>query len=264
MTQTIQKIKFEKPIKQKKKLISIIIPIYNEEKTIARVLKRIPNHHPIEILIIDDGSTDNSINKIDRVQEKNIKIISHAKNKGYGSSILTGFEHASGDILVTIDSDGQHRPQEIHRLVEPIINDEADLVVGSRYLGECQYQVPLHTKAGEFMIKVILKILFGQPVGNNQSGFRAFRRKDITNFNNLIYTNFGLCTEILFKAALSGLRIKEVQVTIKKREHGTSRVKLYRIALSIFSCLFIYTLKRFKALRFVPNSIINALKRSNL
>ncbi|MFO7796137.1 MAG: glycosyltransferase family 2 protein, partial [Promethearchaeia archaeon] len=185
-------------------LISIIIPLYNEEKTITQVINSIPNHRHYEIIIVDDGSTDKSLEKIQELSNDNnyINIISHKENKGYGSSILTGFKHSTGDIIVTLDSDGQHDPGQIPLLIKPILDDEADIVIGSRYLGKSNYKIPLHTQIGEAFVEKILKYLFHREVENNQSGFRAFRKECIDTFDEYLYTDFGLCTEILFKASM--------------------------------------------------------------
>ena len=182
-------------------LISIVIPLYNEENSIKTVIKRIPNHFNYEIIIVDDGSTDNSIKRINEIKTKKIKLIRHKENRGYGAAILTGIKKARGDIIVTLDSDGQHNPEEIDVLIKPIINNKADIVVGSRYLGHSNYRIPLHTRVGEFVIKKCLWYLYHQTVGNNQSGFRVFSRKSLELFDNMLFSKFGLCTEILFKAA---------------------------------------------------------------
>ena len=235
-------------------LISVIIPIYNEEHSIQEVIKRIPNHRRYEIILVDDGSTDNSLRKAQEVK-RDIKIISHEKNKGYGAAILTGIKNATGDILVTIDSDGQHYPEEIPHLIKPIINHQADIVVGSRYLGECHYKVPLHTRVGEYFIEIVLWSLFHQRIGNNQSGFKAFSKKSLKIFKDLAFTKFGLCTEMLFKAAYKNFKIIEIPITLNPRYHGKSRVQLMKLMKSIFSCIFIYGLKKMKIKRVIPKSM---------
>ena len=87
-------------------LVSIIIPLYNEESSIKNVIKRIPNNFNHEIIIIDDGSTDNSLRKIKEIENSEIKIIRHKENRGYGAAIMSGIRYAQGDIIVTMDSDG--------------------------------------------------------------------------------------------------------------------------------------------------------------
>ncbi|KKL70165.1 hypothetical protein LCGC14_2107630, partial [marine sediment metagenome] len=95
-------------LKQKKRLISIVIPLYNEENTILDLIERIPNHHQYEIILVDDGSTDTSLERIKEIENRDIRIIQHERNQGYGAALLSGFKHSTGDIIVTMDSDGQH------------------------------------------------------------------------------------------------------------------------------------------------------------
>ena len=139
----------------KNRFVSIVIPLYNEEHSIQEVIKRIPNHRRYEIVLVDDGSTDNSVERALEVN-RDIKVYKHETNKGYGAALLTGIKHATGDIIVTMDSDGQHDPKEIERLIKPIINHQADIVIRSRYLGKCNYKVPFHTYLGEFFIEMLI------------------------------------------------------------------------------------------------------------
>ncbi|MHA1479610.1 MAG: glycosyltransferase family 2 protein, partial [Promethearchaeota archaeon] len=147
-------------------LISVIIPVYNEENSIKNVIERIPNHRNYEIILIDDGSIDRSVLKIKEIENDNIILLQHQKNLGYGAALITGFKSATGNIIITLDSDGQHKPEEIEKMLKPILQDKADLVIGSRYLGECDYKVPLYTRIGEYCVKICILMLFRQRVGN--------------------------------------------------------------------------------------------------
>jgi glycosyltransferase involved in cell wall biosynthesis len=231
--------------KEKRFLTSVIIPVFNEEKTISNVIERIPNHHQYEIIIVDDGSTDNSVKKIIEIPNRDIKIIKHEQNQGYGAAILTGVNNATGDIIVTLDSDGQHNPEEIPHLLKPIISNRADVVIGSRYKGKCQYKMPLYTRVGEYFVHVFLKLLFLQTVYDNQCGFRAFRKELKSLLRNMRYTDMGFSTELLFKTAFYEYRIVEIPVSVNARKFGSSYVNLIRIVKSIFSCIIYYTLRKF-------------------
>jgi len=123
--------------------ISIILPMYNEENTIKTVLEDLPNNHTIEIIVVDDHSTDSSLKEIEKVKlEQKIKVISHKRNRGYGGAIISGISQAKGNIIVTMDSDGQHDPDDIINLVKPILDGKADYTIGSRYKGAYYYQIP--------------------------------------------------------------------------------------------------------------------------
>ncbi len=244
-------------------LISVVIPLYNEENSIKNVLRRIPNHYRSEIVVVDDGSTDNSVKYVKEVSHeiKNpIKLIEHKNNQGYGAALLTGFKHTTGDVIVTMDSDGQHEPEEIPNLISPIINNKADIIVGSRYLGKCDYKVPLSTRIGEFCINKCLWLLFRQEIGNNQSGFRAFSRKSLKIFQDVKQTNFGLCTESLFKAAHSNLKIAEIPINLYQRKYGSSKVQLLNLFKSILSSILVYSLKRFDIIKFLSRRLLSNIK----
>lgn len=221
-------------------LISIIIPIYNEENTIKDIINRIPNHFQNEIIIVNDGSTDNSVQKINEIKNKNIRLLSHNRNQGYGAAILTGIKHANGDIIVTMDSDGQHCPEEIPNFIEILLNNSADIVIGSRYLGTCHFKIPFHIRLAEIVIKLFLWIMFGQVIHNNQNGFKAFKRKTIKIFDELLYFGMGFTTEILFCSAFHGFKIKEIPITANCRIHGSSRVKKIKTMKSILSLMLYY------------------------
>jgi glycosyltransferase involved in cell wall biosynthesis len=232
------------------KLISVVIPLFNEENSIYGVLKRIPNHLNYEIIIVDDGSTDNSIQKVKKVKDLDLRILKHTTNRGYGAAIMTGLKNAKGDIIVTLDSDGQHNPYDIPKVIQPILQEKADIVIGSRYLGKCLYRVPLHTRTGELFIKFILKILFGLKIGNNQSGFRAFSRRSLCYFDKMKYEEMGFTTEVLFKSGMHKLKIIEVPIEVAPRQYGFSYVNILKVAKSIFGCIISYFLKSFsKTLR---------------
>jgi len=231
-------------LKSERPLISVVIPVYNEENSIKNVIDRIPNHQRYEIILVDDGSTDKSFEKVKVIKNRYIKVVKHKSNKGYGAAILTGIKYATGDIIVTMDSDGQHNPEEIQKLIKPIINKQADIVIGSRYLGKCNYRVPTYVKIGENIISLFLWILFRQKVKNNQSGFKAFSKKSVKIFNKMIYNKFGLCTETIYKAAYYNFILLEIPVSINIRKYGTSYINLVKLFIAISTCILIYGVRK--------------------
>ena len=143
-------------------------------------------------------------------------VINHEKNLGYGAAIRSLFLKAKdldGDVLVTFDADGQHRIDDIKNVIKPIVNQEADLVIGSRFLDESEKEVPQYRKVG---IKVITKITnasIKKQLTDSQSGFRAYSRKIISELNPS-ETGMGVSTEILIKASSKNFRIVEVPIKI--------------------------------------------------
>ena len=228
-------------------LLSIILPMYNEEKTIRAVLESLPNYELIEIIVIDDHSTDNSIKEIGKINsQERINILHHKENKGYGGAITTGMRHAKGKVVVCMDSDGQHSADDLYDLIKPIIEGESDLVIGSRYLGTYNYRLPLLRQFGEILAEKIIRILFSLKIKNNQNGFRAYNRKVLKVLKRARYLDYTYCTEQILKASIHGYKIKEYPVKVYGRQHGASKMTIIRLALNIFSCLLLYYFKKIK------------------
>jgi len=192
--------------------IIIGIPAFNEEKNIASIITKLMNITDT-IIVCNDGSSDLT----SEIAEKMGAVtINHKKNLGYGGAIRSIFLKAKeldGDILVTFDADGQHRIEDIEKVIKPIINQEADLVIGSRFLDASEKEVPQYRKVG---IKVITKITnasIKEQLTDSQSGFRAYSRK-IVNELNPSELGMGISTEILIKASSKNFKITEVPIKI--------------------------------------------------
>jgi len=226
-------------------LLTVILPMYNEEHTIRKVLRNLPSGNSIQIIVVDDHSTDNSLQEIEMVNENNeIEVIHHKINKGYGASILSGIERARGRVIVTMDSDGQHSPYDILTMIKPIFDNEADYTIGSRYLGSYFYKLPVSTRLGEVLIEKLIQIFFGKKIMNNQNGFRAFNRRIIPIFKEVKYEGYAFCTEQIIKATLKGFRIKECPIKVYDRKFGASNIILTKLAVNLFSCILQYYLMR--------------------
>ena len=192
--------------------IIVGIPAFNEEKNIASIITKLSSIADT-ILVCNDGSTDLTSSIAEKI---GAVVINHEKNLGYGAAIRSLFLKAKdldGDILVTFDADGQHRIDDIKNVIKPIANEEADLVIGSRFLDESEKEVPQYRKVG---IKVITKITnasIKKQLTDSQSGFRAYSRKIISELNPS-ETGMGVSTEILIKASSKDFRIAEVPIKI--------------------------------------------------
>lgn len=224
--------------------LSIVIPVYNEEKSISKVLGSVPRNEHIEIIVVDDHSSDNSLTEIENVSDlPNLKIIRHLVNKGYGRALLTGIKNATADIIITMDSDGQHRAEDLFNLVSPIIHDKADITIGSRYVGSYNYRLPNSTRIGEAAIEKFILIFFRQKIMNNQGGFRAFHKKTCKIFDDIRFEDYAFTLELLLKAALSEFRIQEVPIHLYDREHGSSKIIITKLILNLLLCIVYYTIQ---------------------
>lgn len=165
--------------------LAILIPAYNEEKTLAKVLKSIPRHFPkisrMEIIVVSDGSTDKTAAIAQKMQ---VTLISHFVNRGLGGALGTGFEYVrknNFDCLLTFDADGQHNPKDIWPVLKPIVQKKADVVVGSR-LKSASWRtagMPWYRIVGIWGLNLITLAFYWIWTTDSQSGLRAFSRKAI-------------------------------------------------------------------------------------
>lgn len=192
--------------------IVIGVPAFNEEKNIASLILKLKKISD-KIIVCDDGSSDLT----GPVAEKmGAIVISHPRNLGYGAAIRSLFEKVSDmnvDALVTFDADGQHRVEDIYSVLQPLIKNEADIVIGSRFLGSNGSNVPGYRKAGIKTITTLANISTEDKLTDSQSGFRAYSKKVL---KEIIPSDqgMGVSTEILIKASRKGFKIKEVPITI--------------------------------------------------
>ncbi|MFC1898785.1 glycosyltransferase family 2 protein [Chloroflexota bacterium] len=189
-----------------------IVPCYNTESHIAEVVaKCLP--HVDQVIVVDDGSTDDTA---EVAKKAGAKVISHDRNMGYGVAINACFEAAkanAADILVILDGDGQHNPDEIPSLLEPILGGETDLVIGSRFLSN-NHNMPSYRNFGIRVITWLWNVFSKIKVSDSQSGFRTYNK---TLFKNLTLSENGMSIsiEILEKARRKGLTITEVPISCR-------------------------------------------------
>jgi len=209
--------------------VTIGIPAYNEEKNIASIivnLKKVAQ----KIIVCNDGSTDLT----GEIAEKlGAVVINHPKNLGYGSGIRSIFQKAKeigSEILVTFDADGQHRVQDIKNVIEPILKNKADIVIGSRFLDNNNVSTPEYRKIGIKLITKVTNSTLKEKITDSQSGFRAYN-KDVLAKLEPADIGMGISTEILIKASSRGFKIAEVPIKIQYEgdtsthnpvSHGTS------------------------------------------
>ena len=192
--------------------ITVGIPAYNEEKNIAKIivqLKKVAD----QILVCDDGSTD-STSEI--AESLGAIVIKHPKNLGYGSAIRSIFlksREINAEILVTIDADGQHKIEDVKKVTKPIVDGQADISIGSRFLEEGD-NAPKYRKLGINIITKVTNSSLSEKITDAQSGFRAYNNKVLQSLTPSD-SGMGISTEILIKSSNLGLKIAEVPTEIQ-------------------------------------------------
>ncbi|MBA7660295.1 Undecaprenyl-phosphate 4-deoxy-4-formamido-L-arabinose transferase [subsurface metagenome] len=204
-----------------KPFVVACIPAFNEELSIGSVIVRTLKHVD-QVIVCDDGSMDLTG---DIAGKMGVTVIRHERNLGYGAAIASLFEEArriGSYVMVTLDADGQHNPDEISSLVEPILAGEADVVIGSRFLREGDSDlIPGYRKIGLRMITGLASGGSNGTITDSQSGFRAYSRKALDKLS-LTEMGMGVSTEILLKVADNGLRVAEVPVRITYDENSST------------------------------------------
>jgi len=210
--------------------IAIGIPAFNEENNIGPIITNLKKKYD-HVLVCDDGSSDSTA---DIASKMGAHVVKHSKNQGYGSAIKTIFNEAKKidcNILVTFDADGQHQISEIDDILKPIIENIADIVIGSRFLGKTEH-LPKYRKFGIKTITGLTNVMTGSNISDSQSGFRSYSQKVLQEISP-IESGMGISTEILIKATKKKMRITEIPITISYENnthskepisHGTSVV----------------------------------------
>ena len=204
-------------------MISVIIPIFNEFKTLPEILKRVKALPFLkEIILVDDFSTDGTRDILRNIAEENVQIYFHEHNMGKGAAIRTALEHVAGDVVVIQDADLEYRPEELPRLINIIEKDEAEVVYGSRFLGvhEKKYWNPLYL--GNRFLTFITALFFGKKVTDMETCYKAFKTEIIKSFK-LRANRFDFEPEVTAKVLKGGYRFVEIPISYQARSYSEGK-----------------------------------------
>ena len=224
--------------------VVIVVPAFNESAVIYKVLKGIPKKikgtSNVDVVVINDGSGDDTQNEATRA---GIATINHAINRGLGAAIKTGIEYAKrnkADIMVTFDGDGQHDPSDIEKIISPIIQKKADLVIGSRF--KKLKRVPVDRYFLNWIANFITFLFYGVATTDSQSGLRAFSKNalDVIDFKG---ERMDFSSEILLEAKRNNLRIAEVPVRAIYTEYSRKKGQRNLNAIPTFARFLVRLLR---------------------
>ena len=233
--------------------ISIIISVYNEEKTILKILTKVKEADTLgfkkEIIIVDDGSTDETNAQVSkRSNNIIIKMIEHRQNQGKGAAVQSGLKAASGDILLIQDADLEYSPEDYPRLLRPIVEKQTKVVYGSRLMkmkfslfGKNPTPLPLHYLGNRFL-SWITSFLYGVKITDMETGYKVMR-KEVYKRLHLTSKRFELEPEITAKILKMGYKILEVPITTKPRSYQEGKKITWKDGFSA-----VFTLSRFRFL----------------
>lgn len=202
------------------KKVFIVIPCYNEEKVIKKVIKDIKNESWKNIIVVDDGSTDNTLQK---AKEEKVFALRHVINRGKGAAVKTGLEFAKtkdADIVVTIDGDGQNNPKEIKKMVKKI-EEGFDVVMGTRFKNK-KNKIPTFNKFANKFANFFIFFVYGIMVSDSQSGFRAYSKKAL-ELLDLKMDRYEFDSEVIREIARNKLKYTEIPIDVFYTNYSKSK-----------------------------------------
>jgi glycosyltransferase involved in cell wall biosynthesis len=222
------------------------VPVYNEARSFQAIIERIRDV-PLgdierELVIVDDGSTDGTAQLVDRERERGARVVHHPRNRGKGAAIRTGFEHATGDVLVIQDADLEYDPADFVRLLAPIRAGEAHVVYGSRFLGERRGMTVLGFLANR-SLSVLTSLFYGTRITDMETCYKMLRRQVIEGMV-LRAEGFDIEPELTSKILRGGWRILEVPIRYEARSQAEGKKIGWRDGVQA-----IWTLVRFRLAR---------------
>lgn len=201
--------------------VLVVIPAYNEEKTIVSVLERLRQAVPeFDRVVVNDGSKDATGEIVTAQGEKQLRL---PCNLGYGQALQTGLRYAllrGYDVFVSIDADGQHDPEDVSRLVAALDESKADMVIGSRFCAGRPYRSPFERRVGQLLFSHLTRVLIGHRIYDTTSGFKVLNAEACKSIVNGTFHDFHI--ETIVRLSLSGFRIVEVPINVADRMLGRS------------------------------------------
>ena len=230
--------------------ISLVIPCFNEAENIGELLKQLSEHAYLkqaEIIIVDDGSRDNSAEIIDTFisQKPNFILLKHGRNRGYGQALISGMKQATGDNVIWMDSDGQHRLEDVEKVARILAEQDVDFVVGERDSKSHQVKSRM---LGKFVLRQLVRLAGVRQIKDFNSGLRGFKTALIQRYLHLLSGGFGASTTTTLLMEMRGYAGQTVSITVLDRM-GVSSVRQVRDGLRTM-LLIVRALLLFRPMRF--------------
>jgi glycosyltransferase involved in cell wall biosynthesis len=231
-------------VSKKRYLLSVIIPVFNEQKTILSILKkvqaaRLPGIRK-KIIIVNDGSSDKTMELLKKVKSRNLRVLHHEKNRGKGAAIRTAFPFADGDFVVIQDADLEYDPMDYPKLLEPLLNGTADVVYGSRFSGSRPAFTFWNYLANKCLTHC-LNLLYNSILTDMETGYKVFRGLVFRDLN-LRSNRFDFDPEITAKILKQGLKPFEVPISYRSRSFKDGKKITWWDGCSALFCLIRYRL----------------------
>ena len=227
------------------RLLSVIVPVYNERVTVAEVIRRIRAVEvpvAVEVIVVDDGSSDGTDKVLTALGDSTVRVLSHPTNKGKGAAIRTGMAAARGDLLLIQDADLEYDPKDWPRLLEPILSGKARVVYGSRFTGERMNMLPLHWIGNRFL-SLVTNVLYSSTMSDMETCYKLFDRRVLEGIT-IQSDKFDFEPEITAKVLRRGVRIYEVPISYAGRELHEGKKITWRDGFGALKALIKYRFTR--------------------
>jgi glycosyltransferase involved in cell wall biosynthesis len=225
--------------------LSVVVPVYNERPTLAEVIRRMRAVQlplELEIIAVDDGSSDGSGQVLQALQDSTVRVLSHGRNQGKGAAVRTGLAAARGDLVLIQDADLEYDPEDWLRLLDPILKGKARVVYGSRFTGERKNMFPTHW-LGNRVLTLTTNILYQTTLSDMETCYKLFDREVLQGLR-IESNRFDFEPEITAKVLRRGERIYEVPISYAGREFAEGKKITWRDGFAAMSALIRYRLRR--------------------
>jgi glycosyltransferase involved in cell wall biosynthesis len=230
-------------MKQRKPSLTLVIPLFNEEECIRKVIPELLEASKVhDVIIVDDGSSDDSYKLLKESLGKsnvNVKIIQHGFNKGYGAAIKSGIRTAHTDFVVTMDADGQHSIKDVDKMLKYMLENKVDLIIGSRANNKNQN---LYKCFGKWIIRYFTNLMVRIDIKDLNSGLKMYKKENIIELLDYCPDNMSFSDSIVLISLIRESIIKEIDIEIKNRYSGRSKVNLWSFFETIMSIIIIVVL----------------------
>lgn len=216
--------------------LSIIVPVYNEQETVGQILKKLIKQKDVfEIIVVDDGSTDNSVKQIKKVKDKKIKLFSK-ENGGKGTAFRYGLEKVTGDYVMIQDADLEYDPEDIPLLVEPVKKGRVEVVYGSRFLGAHSNLLFWHRLGNQFL-NILINILYNTTLSDMETCYKLIPTEILKDLD-LKSNSFDMEPEITCKMLKKGIKIFEVPISYVGRDFSEGKKITWRDGIDALRVIF--------------------------